>query len=566
MAADISVGIGVLGEKEFKKALDECQNSLKQLDAGLKANAAEFGKNEDAMRSSYERNELLKKSLEENVKINDALGEAIDFANRKYGAASKQATQYAIAQARARENIARLSRELEQSDQNMLELGRDSGRVGRQLEQGIGEAADDVSRKFDSMVNKLDQDLGEIKKSVDLSAFANLGGMIGGVMQGAYEGVTGCVDGTVDYRRRMSFLAENAKAAGLDPDKLRAMAAAVSILSGDMDAAVEGMSNLAAAGLEMDEVEKTVERLSGAIIRFPDTYKFETLAEDLRMTIGERQFSGQLAEMLTTLGVDLEKANKALEEAGEKGQEAVETAALSMLSEHGLEEQYESWRKHNEELAKYLEAQAKLTDSQAALAETMTPAATAGIEMMTGFIDKLVEAIEFAETKVKEFETDDPAKNWLNEKATELSGVDQNEANKFYKERGKKSIDEWFVGADESLEANQATMEHNMLTSAEDAAKQYVQGIKNQTPAVASAAAAMYQAAVDAVNKNIPAPKIGTGATNYGGQGYAGNAGSTYGAANINLDGKAVGEGMVGYNSDAMGSAVDRAATYLYGG
>ena len=32
MAADISVGIGVLGEKEFKKALDECQNSLKQLD------------------------------------------------------------------------------------------------------------------------------------------------------------------------------------------------------------------------------------------------------------------------------------------------------------------------------------------------------------------------------------------------------------------------------------------------------------------------------------------------------------------------------------------------------
>ena len=315
-----------------------------------------------------EKNELLKKSLEENVKINDALGEAIDFANRQYGAASRQATQYATAQARARENIARLSRELELSDQNMLELGRDSGRVGRQLEQGIGEAADDVSRKFDSMVNKLDQDLGEIRKSVDISAFADLGGMIGGAIGSAYEGITGFVEGSVDYRRRMSFLDENALTAGLDPNKLRSMAAAVSILSGDMDAAIEGMSNLAAAGLELDEVEKTVERLSGAIIRFPDTYKFETLAEDLRMSIGERQFSGQLAEMLTTLGVDLEKANKALEEAGKKGQEAVETAALSMLSEHGLEEQYESWRKHNEELAKYLEAQAKLTDGMPPLA------------------------------------------------------------------------------------------------------------------------------------------------------------------------------------------------------
>ena len=564
MASDISVGIGVLGEKEFKRALDECQNSLKQLDAGLKANAAEFGKNEDAMRSSYERNELLKKSLEENVKINDALGEAIDFANRQYGAASKQATQYATAQARARENIARLSRELELSDQNMLELGRDSGRVGRQLEQGIGEAADDVSRKFDSMVNKLDQDLGEIRKSVDISAFADLGGMIGGAIGSAYEGITGFVEGSVDYRRRMSFLDENAMTAGLDPNKLRAMAAAVSILSGDMDAAIEGMSNLAAAGLELDEVEKTVERLSGAIIRFPDTYKFETLAEDLRMSIGERQFSGQLAEMLTTLGVDLEKANKALEEAGKKGQEAVETAALSMLSEHGLEEQYESWRKHNEELAKYLEAQAKLTDSQAALAETMTPAATAGIEMMTGFIDKLVEAIEFAEAKVKEFETNDPAKNWLNEKAEELAGVDQDEALAFYKERGQKSVDEWFEGANASLDTNSPIMEGNMLTAAENAAKQYVQGIKNQTPQVASAAAAMYQAAVDAVNKNLPAPKIGTGATNYGGQSYPGNAGSEYGAATINLDGKTVGEGMVEYNSDATGKKIDRATTYLY--
>ena len=564
MAADISVGIGVLGEKEFKRALDECQNSLKQLDAGLKANAAEFGKNEDAMRSSYERNELLKKSLEENVKINDALGEAIDFANRQYGAASKQATQYATAQARARENIARLSRELEQSDQNMLELGRDSGRVGRQLEQGIGEAADDVSRKFDSMVNKLDQDLGEIKKSVDISAFADLGGMIGDAIGGAYDGLTGLVDGTIDYRRRMSFLDENAMTAGLDPNKLRAMAAAVSILSGDMDAAIEGMSNLAAAGLELDEVEKTVERLSGAIIRFPDTYKFETLAEDLRMSIGERQFSGQLAEMLTTLGVDLEKANKALEEAGKKGQEAVETAALSMLSEHGLEEQYESWRKRNEELAKYLEAQAKLTDSQAKLAETMTPAATAGIEMMTGFIDKLVEAIEFAEAKVKEFETNDPAKNWLNEKAEKLAGVDQDEALAFYKERGQKSVDEWFEGANASLDTNSPIMEGNMLTAAENAAKQYVQGIKNQTPQVASAAAAMYQAAVDAVNKTIPAPKIGTGATNYGGQSYPGNAGSEYGAATINLDGKTVGEGMVEYNSDATGKKIDRATTYLY--
>ena len=230
MAADISVGIAVQGEKEFNKALKECQNTLKQLDSGLKANAAEFDKNENAMRQSKERYELLGNAIEENERIIEALNDAIKFSTDTYGAAAKKTTDYVTAQNKAREAVAKLRKELEQSDAEMGEIGRDSTRVGRQLENGIGEAAEDVGRKFDQMVEKLDTDLGEIGSAAKFSAIIEGGGAIAGAVSNVIEGIEQVVEGTEDYRRRMSFLEQNAITAGLDPEKLKTAKADMAIL------------------------------------------------------------------------------------------------------------------------------------------------------------------------------------------------------------------------------------------------------------------------------------------------------------------------------------------------
>ena len=56
---DISVSIGVQGESKFKKALAECQNTVKQLDSALKANAAEYEANADALGENVEKGQLL---------------------------------------------------------------------------------------------------------------------------------------------------------------------------------------------------------------------------------------------------------------------------------------------------------------------------------------------------------------------------------------------------------------------------------------------------------------------------------------------------------------------------
>ena len=392
MAADISVGIGIQGEKEFKRALDECQNSLKQLDAELKANAAEFGENADAMRYSYERNELLKKSLKENVKINDALGDAIAFASDKYGEASKEATRYATMQAKARENIARLSKELEQSDRNMMELGRDSARVGRQLEDGIGEAAEDVGNKFDEMVNKLDADVTDIGKTLDIAAGFTIGGQIlGGVTQ-VIDGIDSIVSETEDYRRRMSFLEQNALTAGLDPDELKTIAMRVASITGEMDGAIEGVSNLAAAGLNIDEIATAADRLISAAIMWPDTLKFESLADGLQESIATKGAVGQYAELLERLGLDIETVNKSLEETPDA--QATQTAAMAWMTQHGLDESLAQYMENNEQMIKTAEAQLQYNDALAGFAEALLPSKTAFTEFKTEFLKGTTELID----------------------------------------------------------------------------------------------------------------------------------------------------------------------------
>lgn len=403
MATDISVGIGVQGEKEFKRALEECQNSLKQLDSGLKANAAEFGKNEDAMLKNADRVSMLQKGYNEAVRQIEILGDAVEWAREEYGDLAKETTKYVVAQNKARESAARFAKELEDADQNMTELGRDAGRVGRQLEQGIGEAADDVGRKFDSMVNQLDKNLIDIRGAVEFSALADVGDMLAGGVDVVVNAVSSLTEGTLDYRRQMAILEQNAKDMGFDPEWLKEQAANIAVLTGDMDGAVEAVSNLARVAPDVDSFRLVMDRLLGATIAWPDTFKIENLAESLQESLAGGSLTGAYSELMSRLGLDIETINKSFEEAAKKGSNALWTAGTAWTSEHGFEDTIEEFRKMNADLLEYNQAKIDLTNAEAALAEKMTPAATAGIETFASMIDSITSLITAAEEKFGEY-------------------------------------------------------------------------------------------------------------------------------------------------------------------
>ena len=385
---DISVSIGVQGESKFKKALAECQNTVKQLDSALKANAAEYDANADALGENVERTKLLSKSIELQKKMAEGLGDAIEHATKKYGAASRQTTQYVVAQNKAKEAVAKLEKELKDTDREMEELGRDSRTVGQQLESGIGDAAEDTARSLEEMYNQLKGDLGDIK---NLAGFSVMGDVAGGILDAA-QNLYDFTESTRDYRRQISFLEQNAVDAGLEWTLVKGQLDEINTVTGDLDSSVEGISNLLATGFDSSELQLAVDALAGAVIKFPDTLKFESLADGLQETIATGTAVGAFAELLERNGIALDDFNKAMAKA--TTEEEKQQVALSFLTNHGLEGTYQGWQKNNGELIKAEEAQQKLTDKMAGLSEKVEPLSTAMTEMAAATVSAITELLE----------------------------------------------------------------------------------------------------------------------------------------------------------------------------
>ena len=382
MGADISVGIAVQGEREFNKALTACQNTLKQLDSSLKANAAGFEDSAAGMSSSAQRARLLNSALEENRKMEAALGDAIEYATKEYGAASKETTKYVIAQNKAREAIARIEEELKDADREMEEFGRDSQKVARQIDNGITESAEKAGKSIDEMVESIKEDIGGISVSSTISAIKDAGDAI----FGTFSTVNSFAESSRDRRRELAMLETNAMLAKQDYEAVYDIAMGVAALTGGMNASIEGTSALLRTGFDTEEITLAIETLGGAVVAFPETMKFENLAESLQESMAAGEATGAFAELMERCGINTEDFKNAM--AAAATEEEKQQVALSFLNSMGLRPTYEAYTNINEGLINAQASTDKLSDAMTRLGGTVD-------EKITPIKDGIAEAVLF---------------------------------------------------------------------------------------------------------------------------------------------------------------------------
>lgn len=388
MARDISVSIAVQGEREFNQALKNAQSAVKVLASELKASEAAFDENADTQAYFANRTRLINAQIDQQRTILSSLEQAVREAAEEFGDASTKTDKYRIELNKTSAEISKMERALREAQQEAEEFGRDSTRVGRQLEDGIGEAADNVTDKLEDMTRKIEADLSDIGGAVQFSAFKDAFDMATGAM----EAVTGFVENTEEYRRQLSFLEQNAADHGFDFSYIKGQLFEIASLTGDADGAFEAISNLMAAGFDGKELEEAIDLIGGAVIRFPETMKFENLAESLQESVKSGSATGAYAELLERLGVDLETVNKSLEKA--TTEEERQQIALAYLNGHGLKDTVENYSKMNEDLIANETAQLKFNDAVSNLGEALLPASTAWTNFKTGVVNGLTEMIE----------------------------------------------------------------------------------------------------------------------------------------------------------------------------
>lgn len=232
-----------------------------------------------------------------------------------------------------------MRKELEDTDREAEELGRDSRRVGSQIEDGIGDAADETQGKLEDMFAALSRDVGNIRGSVTISAVTDIADVVGG----ALSSVAGFVDQYAEERRSQAILGFNARRAGLDDERIQALRAEVTALTGDSDTALEALSNLIATGWDIQNIEFAAKSLIGAEITFPETLQAESLAESIQKTISnpEGTAEGEILDLVSMLEQNTEEFQASIKEAGTAMGRA--NVILGLLNHDVLQEGYNAF-------------------------------------------------------------------------------------------------------------------------------------------------------------------------------------------------------------------------------
>ena len=90
MADNFGLKIGVEGEKEFKKALSDINQSFKVLGSEMKLVSSQFDKNDKSVQALSSRNQVLNKEIETQKQKIETLKAALDNAATSFGENDKR--------------------------------------------------------------------------------------------------------------------------------------------------------------------------------------------------------------------------------------------------------------------------------------------------------------------------------------------------------------------------------------------------------------------------------------------------------------------------------------------
>lgn len=263
---------------------------------------------------------------------------------------------------------------LDKYEQQMRDLESSSAAAADDIEKASG-AADDLDNSLSDTAEDAQQASDGIQGFGEAAKTAS--GKIKNISTaaaGAAAAAVALTESTREYREDIAKLSTNAQLAGIGIDDAKNALRDFVAITGESDSSVEALSNLLESGFTQSQLQTAVENLSGAVIKFPDTLKIESLSDSIEETLATGAATGQIAEMFERLGYNMDEFNAGLQEAKANGTET--NFMMQQLASTGLAEVNEAYRENNESLIEGANATFDLNDRTAQLANEMEPLVT----------------------------------------------------------------------------------------------------------------------------------------------------------------------------------------------
>lgn len=387
--ADGSVTLDMsIDEKGLNNAIKKLNDTVKEFVSRTTSGFKDVDSELDELADSAKKLKIepTTEGLEEAVKNLDRLNATID--NQRYTLESYRKEYKKVVEehgdgSRQALKLERQMLELESSIDKNIKTSDEYASVIGDLEDKISEGADTADRLQQKM-----NETGETSQSANqgMTAFGHtVSELVVSGVEMAVGAIVDLLDKTRELRTEMSFLEQNARTAGVSLETTSEAMRNLNAITGETDSNVEAVSNLLAAGFDDNSLLEAVEALSGAVIQFPDTMKIESLADSLQETIATGEATGQFAELLGRLGINVDNYNKKIANMSETSRA---NYSVQLLQRQGLTEVNDQWRENNKTLVEAADAEFEYNQALAELGGILDPLRT---QVLTGITEALTE-------------------------------------------------------------------------------------------------------------------------------------------------------------------------------
>lgn len=419
MVVNIGPKIGIDGEAQFRKELNNIIQQSKTLESEMKAVTSQFDANDNSQEKLSAQSEILTKQMELQQKRVEMLQRGVKAATDQFGDADSRTQKWkqALYEATTQMNNAKKSADT-------LESGVDD--AGKAMQ----DAKDDAFTFGDA-----------------LKANLTAGAIIEGVKSIA-DAIGGLSEETVEYRKIMASLETSSQDAGYTAEETSQSFEKLFGVLGDDQSSATTVANLQAIGLEQEKLTEITDGAIGAWAKFGDSIPIDGLAESINETIKSGEVTGTLADVLNwaaeegeTFGVKLKqnikfteltddelskltdtqkaqyKATKKQYEEIEEWNQSVEDATtaedyfnlalqdcsdsteranevLELFEKKGLTKVGEAWQENNEDLVNANKSTLDYKDNMVELAKRISPVTSSIQDGINGIFEKSLELSE----------------------------------------------------------------------------------------------------------------------------------------------------------------------------
>lgn len=426
MADDFGLRIGVEGEKEFKKALAEINQSFKVLGSEMKLVSSQFDKNDNSVQALSARNTVLNKEIDAQRQKVETLRSALQNAAESFGENDRRTQNWQIQLNNAEAALNGMERELSQNEQAIealnnqeeqtvdaterltqeisrqeeelaglkrvysnavLEYGKGSSEA-RELEGRIADLSGELEENRDTLREASDstEDFGDAMEDASdgagklgsglSAATVAMGNLISSGIQAALNGIKelgsaiwNLDEATEEYRAAQGKLTTAFEAAGYSGEAAQKSYTEFYKILGDTDTATEASQLLAQLAENEQDITKWTDIAAGVCGTFGDALPVEGLIESANETAKVGQVTGSLADALNWVGISEDEFNEKL--AACSGESERNRLIMETLS-GTYDEASQAFYRNNEALVASREGQARMDETLAGLGETIS--------------------------------------------------------------------------------------------------------------------------------------------------------------------------------------------------